>query len=293
MKIKNIISVTTGIAIAASMALAIPAFAETNASSSQTKGGWNGQGYSQLSPGHTTGQDGANRGQGTMGPGVAGIVTDVNVNGNINIITINGRQSFGSTTPTVSYTINATNATVRKGNATTTVSSIAVGDMIAVQGTVTNTNVIATTIFDGVTGRIGINGNGDNGNLGKNGQNDQGRATSTPPILGNGQPIVAGTVSVVSGNTLTVTTASNVTYTVTIASSTNILQGKNTIALSSIVVGNKVLVQGTVNGTSIAASTVIDQSGVPIAGDKPAQNKGQSKGFFGGIGQFFMHMFGF
>ena len=288
MKIKNIISVTTGIAIAASMALAIPAFAETNASSSQTKGGWNGQGYSQLSPGHTTGQDGANRGQGTMRPGVAGIVTDVNVNGNINIITINGRQSFGSTTPTVSYTINATNATVRKGNATTTVSSIAVGDMIAVQGTVTNTNVIATTIFDGVTGRIGINGN-----LDKNGQNDQGRATSTPPILGNGQPIVAGTVSVVSGNTLTVTTASNVTYTVTIASSTKILEGQNTVALSSVVVGSKVLVQGTVNGTSIVASTVIDQSGVPIAGEKPAQNKGQSKGFFKGIGQFFMHIFGF
>jgi hypothetical protein len=290
MNTKNIISITTGLAIAASMALAIPAFAETNAPGSQSNGGpqsnggWSGQGYSQLSPGHTAGQDGLNRGQGMMKPGVSGTVTAVNGN----IITINGRQSFGSTTPTVSYTVNATNATVRKGNATSTVSSIAIGDVIAVQGTVTGTNVAATTIFDGVTGRMGLNGS-----LGNNGQNDQGRATSTP-IIGNGQPIVAGTVSVVSGNTLTVTTASNVTYTVTIdASSTKILQGQNTIALSSIVVGNKVLVQGTVNGTSVTASTVIDQSGVPVAGEKPAQNKGQPKGFFAGIGQFFMHMFGF
>jgi len=281
MNTKKIISVTTGLAIAASMALAIPAFAATNTSSSQPKGGWSGQGYSQLSPGHAAGQGGINRGQGMMRQGVAGTVTAVNGN----IITINGRQDFGSTTPTVSYTINATNAAVRKGNATTTVSSIAIGDIIAVQGTVTGTNVAATTIFDGVTGRMGLNGN-----LGKNGQ---GHATSTPPVLGNGQPIVAGTVSVVSGNTLTVTTASNVTYTVTIASSTKILQGQNTVAFSSIVVGNKVLIQGTVNGTSIVASTVIDQSGVPVAGEKPAQNKGQSKGFFAGIGQFFMHIFGF
>ena len=290
MNTKKIISVTTGLAIAASMVLAIPAFAETNVSVSQSNVGWNGQGNSQLAPGHVAGLGGMNRGQGMMRPGVSGTVTAVNGN----IITINGRQVFGSTTPTVSYTINTTNATVKKGNATTTVSSIAIGDMIAVQGTVTGTNVAATTIFDGVTGRMGINGNGDNDNLGKNGQNDQGRATSTPPILGNGQPVIAGTVSVVSGNTLTVTTASNVTYTVTIdASSTKILQGQNTVALSSIVVGSKVLIQGTVNGTSIVASTVIDQSGVPVAGEKSSQNKGQPKGFFTGIGQFFMHVFGF
>jgi hypothetical protein len=280
MNIKNIISVTTGLAIAASMALAIPAFAETNASSPQSNGGWSGQGYSQLSPGHTAGQGGINRGQGTMRPGVSGTVTAVSGD----TITINGRQGFGSTTPTVSYTIDATNATVRKGNATTTVSSIAIGDMIAVQGTVTGTNVAATTIFDGVTGRMGLNGS-----LGKNGQ---GHATSTSPFVGNGQPVVAGTVSAVNSTTLTVTTASNVTYNVD-ASNAKILQGQNTITLSSIAVGNKILVQGTVNGTSIVASTVIDQSGVPVVGATPAQNKGQPKGFFAGIGQFFMHIFGF
>jgi hypothetical protein len=285
MNAKKIISVTTGLALAASMALAVPAFAQTNTS-----------GHSQLSPGHTAWQGGGtNRGQGMMRPGVSGIVTAVNVNGNINTLTINGRQGFGSTTPTVSYTIDATKATVRKNNATSTVSSVVVGDMIAVQGTVTGTNVAATTIFDGVTGRMGFNGS-----LGKNGQGHatSTRATSTPPaVIGNGQPIVAGTVSVVNGNTLTITTASNVTYTVTIdASSTKILQGQNTVALSSIVVGNKVLVQGPVNGTSIVASTVIDQSGVPAGttvSGTPTPNKGQPKGFFAGIGQFFMHIFGF
>src|ERR1035437_7221371 len=139
MNTKKIISVTTGLAIAASMALAIPAFAQTNSSSNKPNVGWSRRGYSQLSPGHTAGQGGINRGQGMMRPGVSGTVTAVNGN----IITINGRQGFGSTTPTVSYTVNATNATVRKNNATSTVSSIAVGDVIAVQGTITGTNVTA------------------------------------------------------------------------------------------------------------------------------------------------------
>jgi len=47
--------------------------------------------------------------------------------------------------------------------------------------------------------------------------------------------------------------------------------------------------QGTVNGTSITASTVVDQSaptGQPANGT-PAPGNGQSRGFFGGVGNFF------
>src|ERR1035441_9520871 len=254
MNTKKIISVTAGLALAMSMVLAIPAFAQTNTSGSESNVSLHGQGYGQQGQGHTGGQGGMNRGQGMMRPGVSGTVTAVNGN----IITINGRQGFGFTTPTVSYTIDDTKAIVRKNNATSTVSSIAVGDTIFAQGTITGTNVVATSIRDGVmTGMRGF------GNPGMNGK--PGMASSTPPVIGNGQPVVAGTVSVVSGNTLTVTTASNVIYTVTVdASNAKILQGQNTVAFSSIVVGNKVLVQGTVNGTSIVASTVIDQSGMPV-----------------------------
>lgn len=234
------------------------------------------------------GVNGMNRG-GTMKPGVFGTVTAVNGN----TITINGRQGFGPTaTATTTYTVDATNATVKKNNATSTVSAIAIGDTIFAQGTITGTNVVATTIRDGVM--MGARGQGGPGMNGKGGQ---GHATSTPPVspfTGNGQPVIAGSVSAISGTSLTVTTASNVIYTVD-ASNAKIVEGQNTIALSTIVVGNKVLVQGTVNGTSITASTVVDQSGVP-ASVTANMDKGRKLGFFGGVGNFFKsfaHLFGF
>jgi hypothetical protein len=284
MKAKKIISITAGLALAASMALAVPAFAQTT-NGNQGQGGqhmgtWNGTARTLPgAPGRGSGAPSA------MRPGVFGTVTAVNGD----IITINGRQGFSSTTPTISYTVDATNATVKKNNATSTVSSIVVGDTIFAQGAVTGTNVVATTIRDGImTGTRGKGGPGINGNGG------QGHATSTPPVspfLGNGQPVIAGTISSINGASLTVTTTSNVTYTVD-ASNAKIVEGQNTIALSSIIVGNKVLIQGAVNGTSITASTVIDQS-APAAGTSPTPGKIQSRGFFGSIGSFFSHLFGF
>jgi hypothetical protein len=130
-----------------------------------------------------------------------------------------------------------------------------------------------------------------------NGKGGQGHATSTPPVspfTGNGQPVIAGKVSAVSGNSLTVMTTSNVTYTVD-ASSAKILKGSNTIVLSSVAIGDTVLVQGAVNGTSVTASTVVDQSGTPANG-MPAPGKEQPRGFLGGVGNFFKsfaHLFGF
>jgi hypothetical protein len=296
MSSKKIISITTGLALAASMALAIPAFAQVNGQGDGNKSGGYGQSNASLQgqiKGAWTGQmGGTNRGSGmpgssgTMKPGVFGTVTAVNGNA----ITINGRQGFGPTaTATTTYTVDATNATVKKNNAASTVSAIAVGDMIFAQGTITGTNVVATSIRDGVM--MGTRGQGGPGMNGKGGQ---GHATSTPPVspfTGNGQPVIAGKVSAISGDTLTVTTTSNVTYSVD-ATNAKILEGQNTIAIGSIVVGNTVLVQGTVNGTSITASTVVDQSG-PAASVTANMDKGQKYGFFGGIGQFFMHLFGF
>ena len=51
--------------------------------------------------------------------------------------------------------------------------------------------------------------------------NDGDEATSTarfPMMTGNGQPIIGGKVTAVNGNSLTVTNASNVTYTVDVTS---------------------------------------------------------------------------
>jgi len=285
MNTKKIISITTGLALAASIAIPAFAFTQTNNNGRDNNGqpgGWQGQGKSALTPGHMIGRQGNGNRSATstrpaMKPGVSGTVTAVSGN----IITVSGRTGFSSTTATVTYTVDATNATVRKNNATSTVGSIAVGDKLFAQGTVSGTNVTATAITDGMMGR----GNG----MGQNGNN----SSSTSPFLGNGQPVVAGTVSVISGNSLTITTASNVTYTVD-ATNAKIVKGPNTTTISTIVVGDKVLVQGTVNGTAVTATTVVDQSGQPgNVNGTTTPEKQAPKGFLGGIGQFFMHLFGF
>ena len=263
-----------------SLAMAVPAFADTQAGvqASVSVGQQNSNWQSGQAP---RGGPGGMRGPGSMKPGVFGTVSAVNGS----TITVNGRQGFGSTAATVSYTVDASNAVVMKNNATSSVSSIAVGDSIFAQGTVTGTNVAATSIRDGVMGMNGMRG------LGKNGQGMPRMGTSTP-VLGNGQPIVAGTISALNGNTITVTTSSNVTYTVD-ASNAKILQGQVAASVSNLAVGNSVLVQGTVNGTSVTASTVIDQARPTTGSQAPGKGQGQSQGFFGGIGKFFMHLFGF
>lgn len=277
MKNKAIVSLAAGFAMVASTALAMPAFAQvgTNTNAGSAPGsGQQGQGH----PGMNRGS----RVPGGIRPGVFGKVTAINGTS----ITLSGRQGFGSTTPSVTYTVDASNATVKKDGATSTVSAIAVGDTIAVQGTVTGSNVAAVSIFDGVMGRMGYDGKGGPG------AGRPGTASSTP-VLGNGQPVIAGTVSAVSGSSLTLTTSSGVTYAVD-ASAAKVLAGADTIALSNVAVGNKVLVQGAVNGTSITASTVIDQSvRANAAPNQGTHVQGQSHGFLGGIGQFFMHLFGF
>jgi hypothetical protein len=187
--------------------------------------------------------------------GIAGTVTAVNGT----TITVSGKNK--SDAPTVVYTINAASATVKKDDVASTVSGIAVGDMVRIEGTVSGTTVTATIIVDGRT-----------------------PAPSMPQ--GNGQPIVGGTVTAVSGNTITITNKSNVSYTIDATSATFIKNGA-VGTLSSIAVGDSIVAQGTVNGTSVTAVSVTDQGAVQTS-TTPGP-----KGFFGSVGSFFAHLFGF
>jgi len=290
MNIKKIASVTASFALVASIVLASSASADstnkTGASNEQGRGNF----QSEYNRG---GMMGVRQG---MKPAVVGKVSAVNGN----TITVTGRQnsprpepSSGSTTPppataTITYTVDATNAIVLKNNATSTVSSITVGDMIMVQGTVSGTNVVATNIRDNTPG----------GTRGLDGKKDgrPGTSTSTPPaFVGNGQPIVAGKIATVNGNTLTITTASNITYTVD-ATNAKFLKGKDTITVSGVVVGDTVIVQGAISGSTVTASTVLDKTVVnPVNTQGNNGNGGgaHAGGFFKGIGNFFMKMFGF
>ncbi len=149
------------------------------------------------------------------------------------------------------YVIDATNATITKHPAPTTqgttpsattisVSQVAVGDMIAVQGTVSGTTITATKIEDGIGamgGRMG--GPGNHGGMGGQG--------------------VRGMVTAVNGSTVTVTGIDGKSYTVD-ASNTSV--GKfETIPVSSIQVGDSIGIQGAINGTSVTAKSIMD--GIP------------------------------
>lgn len=251
------------------LTIAAPVFADTNQKDNE------GQKPPVWSEGK--GPAGIRPGIGMMKPVIVGRVEAISGN----TLTITAQQGIGlgmgrnrNATSSVSattktYTVDAANATILKNNATSSVSSIAVGDVLIVQGTLNETSITATLIRDGMM-------------RGQEQDKNESNKQALSVLQGNGQPIIGGKVSAISGATLTVTNTSNVTYTVD-ASNAKILQGQTTSSLASLKVGDAVTVQGTVNGTSVIASTVIDQT-------KP---EGQKMNFFAGIGQFFRHLFGF
>lgn len=192
------------------------------------------------------------------------------------------RGGATSTPATTAYTVDATNATVTKANAASSVSAIAVGDMVLVQGTVSGTNVTATKIMDGM-------GAGVHPTPGMPRAPHTG--TTTPIIQGNGEPVIGGSVTAISGSTLTVTAKSGTTYTVD-ASAATIEKAGAASTLSGVTIGDDVVVQGTVNGTSVTASSVIDQGTATAAGQHGSMPKPVA-GFLGAIGGLFTRVFGF
>ena len=168
-------------------------------------------------------------------PAAMGTVTAVSGN------TITLTDSHSNTT----YSVDASSATITKhatptagatptAPTTITVSGIAVGDTLMVQGTVSGSNITATRIDDGQFGGPGGPGGGHG-------------------------PDVHGTVTAVNGTTLTVTGSNGTTYTVDGAAST--ASKISTISVSDISVGDDVGIDGTVTGSTVTAKNIMD--GVP------------------------------
>lgn len=225
------------------------------------------------------GQGGWGRGGRMMGrmPGVFGTVASVNGT----TLTITSKAGPNGTPAAATYTVDASGATVTKEGSASTVSSIATGDTVMVQGTVSGTSVTAKVIRDGMPGK---------------GAGMEGRSqTPGVTVQGNGQPVIGGTVSTVSGTTLTVATAQGgISYSVD-ASAATVRKGAATSSVSSISVGDRVVVQGSVNGTSVTASSIIDQGTSDAAGTpESSENQGQEpRGIMGAVRGFFQHLFGF
>ncbi|MDE2399530.1 MAG: hypothetical protein KGL67_00745 [Patescibacteria group bacterium] len=227
--------------------------------------------------------EGRGDGREMMKPAVYGTVSAISVN----TITVNSIRGFGTNAVTTTYTVDATNAKIFKDKVAGTISSIVVGDTIVAQGTLTGTNLVATIIRDGKLNMGTIRG-------GRMGEKNGSKGTNTPLITGNGQPIVAGTVTAISGSSITITNKSNVTYTID-ATNAKITRGPNVIAVSGVAVGDMVIAQGTINGNAVVATSVIDQTKIANtnSGDSGEQSDKGKGGFFGGIGSFFAHLFGF
>jgi hypothetical protein len=296
MKKSKLLPMVTALGMVTSIAIAVPAFAQTNLGVSVGLGaGNNGKGHLGIAAVIHNGANG-----GVMLPGVFGTVTAVS--GNTLTVTSKmfkmgprgaGDNASATTTATV-YTVDATNAKIYKDNATSTISGIAVNDMVIVEGAVSGTNVAATVIRDGMMFRGGMPP-GEKGFM-----HSTSTVSSTFPITGNGQPVVAGSVTAITSSTITITNASNVTYTID-GVGAKIVRGDTVLALSNIVIGDNVVVQGAVNGNTVTASSIIvggfsdrlHMGNRSSTTSTVAVSGGLHLGFFIGIGNFFKHLFGF
>lgn len=168
----------------------------------------------------------------------------------------------------VTYTVDASKATVTKAGAASSLSAIVVGDKVMIQGTMSGTTVVADSI------RVGL------------GLNEKTPKDANPIILGNGQPVVAGKITAINGNSITITNQGGAVYTIDV-SKAKIMRGKDNLAVLDLVVGDSIVVQGAINGSSVAASLILDQT------PKTATpgNGNQDDGFLGGIGGAFKNMF--
>lgn len=222
---------------------------------------------------------------GRLGHAPQGMMADQHMGVFGKVTTISGstltveRKGFGKDATTASYSVDASSAKVEKSGAAATLADIAVGDTVMVAGTVNGMSVTATMIRDGFPGR---------------GDHPFGGAPTWPQLPpGNGQPVVMGTVSAISGSTLTVGNEAGVTYTVD-ATSAKVSKGGKDAALSDVATDDVVLVQGTVNGTSVTAASVIDQTFVrPAPASGTTTPPAHRAGFFESIHGFFSHLFGF
>jgi hypothetical protein len=144
-----------------------------------------------------------------------------------NSITLAGKN--GAT-----YTVDAGSAKIVKisngAKTTIAVSGIQTGDVLAVTGTVTGNNIVAKNITDGVM---------------------------TMPV--KQQPAATGTVSAISGNSITLAGSNGTTYTVD-ASNVQISILKSGVSLqnSGVQTGDTLTIFGAVSGSNITATRIMD-----------------------------------
>ena len=193
-------------------------------------------------------------------------------------------HGFGGADQTqATYTVDAAGATVTKSGSASTVSAITVGDNVVVEGTVNGTAITATKILDNV-----MRGKGMRGEVRDH------VAPALSAIKGSGEPVVMGKVSSVSGSLISITNNGNVTYTIDATNAKVVKAGAGSATVANVSVGDVVTAQGATNGTSVIATSVIDQT--PVSGNTTTTTGSGTpahRGFLGSLGHFFSSLFGF
>jgi len=117
------------------------------------------------------------------------------------------------------------------------------------------------------------------------------RGNSVASMTGNGQPIVGGKVMAISGTVIALANNGGALYTIEASGAKIIREGKET-AFGTIQIGDGLIVQGTINGTSVTAATIID-SGAPktLLNTQPAEQPNKKP--FEGFSNLFTRLFHF
>lgn len=207
-----------------------------------------------------------------MRPDVVGKVTAVSGS----TITVSGRSLSGAASSTSTFSVDASGATILRGNATSTVGNIKVGDPVIIQGVVTGTNVVAKVVRFAEL---------------RNGSEKDDKGKNKDKIVGDGNPVVAGVVSAISGNTVSITASNSIVYSVDATNAKVQVKGVASSTVSNIAVGDKVVAQGVITGNSVVATSIFDQ-GQP-SGDNKGRGNDAKPGFIKKVGGWFKNLFGF
>jgi hypothetical protein len=152
------------------------------------------------------------------------------------IIAINGSTLTVKSMQGTVYTVNTTNAQISRNGGTIAATNLAVNDMVIIKGSINGNTVTATSVISG-NWKDKFPSGDDWKNL---------------------KPGIMGTVTAVSGSTLSVRAVNGTTYSVETANAKFQKEKNTAITISNIAVGDSVIIQGTVNGTTVTATNVFD-----------------------------------
>ena len=163
---------------------------------------------------------------------------------------------------------------------------IKVGDAVAVVGVGSGTSVKASLIVAGVqqmrggTRRIAEDTRGGTQSIASN-------------FSGNREPVIAGILTSKNGNSFVITTRSGIVYTIDVTSAKIMLTGNSAGTITDLQNGDSLVVEGTVGGSAVVATTVFDEKSLQPSSSSTIPLHAERENISSRVGGFFKKLFGF